>query len=165
MSWELQGEIARFLYHEARLLDHHQYLEWLGLLTRDVSYRAPVRVTRERKDGSDLFDEMALFDETWDSLQRRVKRLYVKSAWVADPPPRHHHLVTNVMVNAGDDPDACFATSSFLVVRSRRSGDLDHVIGEREDGFRREDGSWKLASRLIMVDEAVLQTPNLSMFL
>ncbi|MCY0879758.1 MAG: 3-phenylpropionate/cinnamic acid dioxygenase subunit beta [Firmicutes bacterium] len=166
MNYELQLDITRFLYCEAQLLDHHQYLEWLDLLSKDLRYRVPVRVTRERKEGSDVVYEMTYFDETYASLERRVRRLYVKSAWVADPPPRQHHLVTNILVEPGDTPDTCRASSVVLVLRSRGSvEELDRIVGEREDTFRREEGQWKLLSRDVRVDEAVLHAINLSMFL
>ncbi|HEU4340878.1 MAG TPA: aromatic-ring-hydroxylating dioxygenase subunit beta, partial [Candidatus Binatia bacterium] len=40
----------------------------------------------------------------------------------------------------------------------------DLISGERQDLLRRRDGGWKLARRLILVDQAVLGTRNLAIF-
>ncbi len=55
----------------------------------------------------------------------------------------------------------------MLVTRSRFNHDeYDLISGERHDLVRRQaDGSFKLARREIILDQAVLGTPNLAIFL
>ena len=98
----LHQEITQFYYHEAYLLDHQMYQEWVELLTEDVIYRMPLRVTTERRDGSNIVEDMTYFDETKKSLETRVQRLYTNSAWVEDPPTRQRHYITNIMITPGD---------------------------------------------------------------
>ena len=43
---DLQYEIERFLYYEARLLDQGRFHEWLELFTDDMRYWMPIRVRR-----------------------------------------------------------------------------------------------------------------------
>lgn len=165
MNLEIRAAIEEFLYHEAYLLDHHRYLEWLDLLTDDIVYRMPVRVTRERREGDDVHSVAVYFDETKASLEKRVRRLYVRSAWVEENQPRQRHFVTNVMVRPTDESDEYAALSYFLVLRSRGSNhDLDRIFGQRDDRLRLVNGTWKLARREILVDEASLHAINLSLF-
>ncbi|MBX5468159.1 MAG: 3-phenylpropionate/cinnamic acid dioxygenase subunit beta [Firmicutes bacterium] len=166
MNPEIRAAIEELLYHEAYLLDHRRYGEWLDLFTDDVVYRMPVRVTRERRAGSDVDPTAVYFDETKASLEKRVKRLSVRSAWVEENQPRHRHFVSNVVVRPTERPDEYAVRSYFLVLRSRGSDpDVDRVFGEREDRVRHVEGQWKIAARELVVDEAVLHTINLAMFL
>ena len=41
---EQQRALERFYFHEARLLDSRQYMQWLGLLSQDIRYLMPSRV-------------------------------------------------------------------------------------------------------------------------
>ena len=44
VSAQQQRELERFYFHEARLLDNRQYLQWLTLLSQDIRYLIPARV-------------------------------------------------------------------------------------------------------------------------
>lgn len=163
---DLHYEISQFLYHEAYLLDHQMYNEWFELLSDDIKYRMPLRVTKERRDGSNIVDEMTYFEETKKSLLTRVQRLYTSSAWVEDPPTRQRHYITNIMVTTCDGSDEYAVRSYFFYKRSRASEhQTEEIIGEREDTIRKENGQWKIASRTIYPDQTVLTVMNLSMFL
>lgn len=166
MNMELYLEISQFLYQEAYLLDHRKYKEWLDLLTEDIVYRMPMRLTKERKDGQDITDEMTFFEEDKKSLSLRVERLYTKFAWVEDPPPRQRHLIGNILIESNPRPDEYVVRSAFNFYRSVGSDwQTEHISGEREDLLRKENGVWKIASRTIYPDQAILNVRNLSMFL
>jgi 3-phenylpropionate/cinnamic acid dioxygenase small subunit len=166
MNSDLQYQITRVLHHEAYLLDHRKYKEWLDLLTDDIVYRMPIRVTTEEKDGTNLVDDMTYFEETKKSLTTRVNRLYTSSAWVENPAPRQRHFISNIMIDPGIRPDEYKVRSYFLFKRSRGSDiETEQLFGEREDVMRRVNGEWKIASRTIYPDQAVLTVMNLSMFL
>ncbi|MBA4493566.1 3-phenylpropionate/cinnamic acid dioxygenase subunit beta [Paenactinomyces guangxiensis] len=166
MNSELQSQISQFLYHEAYLLDHRKYEEWLNLLTDDIVYRMPVRVTTEEKNGSNLVDDMTYFEETKKSLITRVKRLYTKSAWVENPAPRQRHFISNIVVEPNSHSDEYQVRSYFLFHRSRGSDlNIEQLSGERVDVIRKEKEGWRIASRTIYPDQAVLGVMNLSMFL
>ncbi len=166
MNFELQYQITQFLYQEAYLLDHRKYKEWLDLFTEDIVYRMPVRVTTERREGTDIADEMSYFEDNKNSLALRVNRLYTKSAWVEDPSPRQRHIISNIMIDPGSHPDEYQVRNYFLFHRSRGSDiETEKLFGEREDVLRKVNGEWKIASRTIYPDQAVLGVMNLSMFL
>lgn len=166
MDVNIYMEITRFLYHEAYLLDHRRYDDWIELLADDLVYRMPLRLTKERKDGREFSEEMAFYEETKKSLSIRVKRLSAKSAWVEDPPSRQRHFISNISVSPGAKPNEYNVISYFSLQRSTGSSiELETLIGEREDIIRMIDGELKLASRTIYPDQTVLGTSNLSMFL
>ena len=159
-------EALQFLVDEAYLLDAQQYEEWLELLTEDVRYLMPVRVTTARGAGSDLSQAMSHFDEDRFSLGRRVARFATEHAWTEDPPSRLRHHLSNVRAFATERADELRVQSAVLLFRSRGDGrEAEWLSVGRDDLLRRVDGRWLLARRLIAVDEAVLRTQNLAIFL
>lgn len=166
MNMELHYEITRFLTREARLLDNRRFEEWLELLTDDVVYRMPVRVTREAKDHTGKENAMTYFEENKKSLTTRVKRLRTSSAWAEDPPLHTRHFVSNIEIEPGEKADEVHVFSYFLTKRSRGvDHTVEQIFGERQDVLRKVNGEWKIASRRIYPDQSVLTVMNLSMFL
>lgn len=154
-----------FLVHEADVLDGQRFREWLELLTDDVVYRMPIRVTRATRLEETVLD-MCHFDEDRFSLGKRVERLETEYAWTEDPASRTRHFVTNVRTDATDLEDELLVRSNLLLFRSRGDiRDADLLSAERSDVLRRVDGVLKLARRDILVDESVLRTQNLAVFL
>jgi len=156
----------QWLVEEAYLLDAQRYEHWLALVTDDVRYLMPVRVTTALGAGFDCAPGMAHFDEDKYSLGRRVARFQTEHAWTEDPPSRLRHHVTNVRTFATEDPDHLVADSAVLLYRSR--GDVREAAllsAGREDLLRRSADGWRLARRTILVDDSVLRTQNLAIFL
>lgn len=160
----------QFLVEEANLLDTARFDEWLGLLDPGIRYRMPVRVTTARDHGEAVLGSMDHFDEDLHSLTKRVQRLASDTAWTEDPPSRVRHLVTNIRTfeSPGNDGELR-VESALLMFRSRidtRPPDL--VSAGRHDLLRPTGdgpGGFRLVERLIEVDEAVLRTQNLAIFL
>ncbi|MCW2659991.1 MAG: aromatic-ring-hydroxylating dioxygenase, beta subunit [Mycobacterium sp.] len=156
----------QFLVDEAYLLDAQQYDVWLDILTDDIRYVMPVRVTTARGAGFDTSPGMAHFDEDKYSLGQRVARFATEHAWAEDPPSRLRHFITNVRAFECDEDAELLVESAELLFRSR--GDVNEsalVSCGREDVLRRCGNSWKLARRKVFVDESVLRMQNLAVFL
>jgi 3-phenylpropionate/cinnamic acid dioxygenase small subunit len=156
--------VNAFLVDEAETLDRAGYRDWLDFLTEDISYRMPVRVTAAHSLADSFLDGMDHFSEDRYSLVKRVERFETDHAWTEDPPSRTRRFVTNVRV--WYDGDEVVAKSYLLLFRSR--GDTrqpDWVSAERIDRLRRTDGGFQIAARFIAVDESVLRTQNLAVFL
>jgi phthalate 3,4-dioxygenase subunit beta len=157
----------RWLVEETYLLDAQDYATWLTLLTDDIRYLMPVRVTTALGAGFDTAPGMAHFDEDKYSLDRRVARFATEHAWTEDPPSRLRHHIGNVRTFAREREDELLVQSSVLLFRSR--GDVREaatISAGRDDVLRREsDDVWRLAHRTIMVDESVLRMQNLAIFL
>lgn len=163
---ETHQEVHQFLVWEAELLDSRRYEDWLSLFTEDVVYKMPVRVTKAHTLEESVLNGIDHFDENLYTLRKRIDRFETEHAWTEDPPSRTRHFVTNVRVYAGDENGKLLAKSYVLLFRSR--GDAhspDFVSAERTDVLRRVDGGFKIARRDILVDESVLRTQNLAVFL
>lgn len=159
----LLRSIEQFLYVESELLDDHRHREWLGLLTDDIIYRAPVRTTR-RSDGRVDDERMFWFDETRGSLELRVRRLETDVSWAEEPPSRTRRIVSNVRVRPGPDEETVAVRSNLLCFRNRgERPDSELIAAERHDVLRDVDGSWRLARREIRFDHGTLASKNLAL--
>ena len=155
----------QFLVEEAALLDAADYAGWLGLLCEDIRYVMPVRVTTARGAGFDSLADMGHFDEDMYALRKRVQRLATDHAWTEDPPSRTRHFVTNVRTFT-DQGDDLVVESALLLFRSRGdTREADLLSAGRTDRLRATPDGLRLARREITVDESVLRTQNLAVFL
>jgi 3-phenylpropionate/cinnamic acid dioxygenase small subunit len=160
------AEVLQFLHGEARALDESRFEDWLGFLAPEISYRMPVRLERMPKDGPGFVDEMEFYSENHSSLVTRVRRLQTEQAWAEQPGSRQRHFLTNTIVTLRDD-GAYEAISNFMVTRSRSDLPYDLFTGQRHDVMRRDEdgGGLLLANRLILLDQTVLLSYNLSIFI
>jgi phthalate 3,4-dioxygenase subunit beta len=182
----------QFLVEEAALLDAGDYEGWLGLLADDIRYLMPVRVTTARGAGFDALSDMGHFDEDLYALRKRVQRLATDHAWTEDPPSRTRHYITNVRTFAAE-AGMLAVESAMLLFRSRgdtREADLlscgradllrpgpearsrpagpearSRPAGPEARSRPAGPAGYLLARREITVDESVLRTQNLAIFL
>ena len=179
MNEDVSREVEQFLYREARLLDERRFREWLELLTDDVRYWMGSRSNRypwsskaiaildpDRYVEDDLTQEgeLAILEETKQTLSQRVARLDTGMAWAEDPPSRSRHLITNIEVESADAANEVKVYSNFMVYRSRAETEQDFYVGARRDLLRRVAGSWQIADRKIILDQNVLLAKNVSIF-
>jgi 3-phenylpropionate/cinnamic acid dioxygenase small subunit len=169
----LQREIEELLYAEAELLDTRRYEEWLDLFTDDARYWMPMRrnvppdeLEREfTREGADV----NWFDEGKDTLGRRVAQIRTGIHWAEEPPSRICHVVSNVQIlraaPPGPAPAEVAVRCRFLVYRNRVETETDVLVGKREDVLRRVNGHWKIARRMIVLDQSVLLAKNLTFFI
>jgi 3-phenylpropionate/cinnamic acid dioxygenase small subunit len=179
MHAEILREVEQFLYREARLLDERRFHEWLELFTDDVRYWMPGRSNRypkiskaivildpDRYNKEELSreDELAILDETKETLGRRIARLDTGMAWAEDPPSRTRHMLSNIEVEPGDTATEIKVYANFMVYRNRSETEQDFYVGARQDVLRHVDGAWKIARRKIILDQTVLLAKNVSIF-
>lgn len=166
---ELRLDCEAFLHHEAELLDDKRLHDWFDLLTEDIEYKVPRRVTRERSsERSEFSGKGFLYRDDHGTLATRVERFDNDYAWAENPPSRTRRFVSNVRANElpSDDVDDVTVESNLLLYRSQGdTADHDLIVGEREDRLRRVEGKFKLADRTVYLDQTVLATRNLSFFL
>jgi phthalate 3,4-dioxygenase subunit beta len=159
----------QFLIEEAALLDAADYAGWLGLLCEDIRYVMPVRVTTARGADFDSLADMGHFDEDMYALRKRVQRLATDHAWTEDPPSRTRHFVTNVRTFSGETLPGTGdlrVESALLLFRSRGdTREASLISAGRTDLLRATADGLRLARREITVDESVLRTQNLAVFL
>ena len=179
MPEDVIRQVEQFLYREARLLDERRFHQWLELFTDDARYWMPLRSNRypisskaiSILDGSRYEEEelskegeLAIMDETKDSLQRRIDRLDTGMAWAEDPPSRTRHFVSNIEVEPGEREAELKVYSNFIMYRTRGESEEDFYVGSREDVLRKVGDSWQIAYRKIVLDQNVLSAKNVSNF-
>jgi 3-phenylpropionate/cinnamic acid dioxygenase small subunit len=156
---EIQIEIERFLFHEARLLEDHRLDEWLALLSNDIKYFMPTREAIEPSVGAaDAVpsSSLALFDDDKDSLALRAGRMKSRLSPTEMPPALVQRLITNVHAAATDRPGEYRVRSNFLVYEERRGRHASTFIGSRDDVLRRVDQSFQIARREIRLAQTIL---------
>ena len=176
---DLLQEIEQFLYREARLLDDRRFHQWAALLADDLRYWMPLRSNRyppnskaiasldeARQESRELTEpnELAIMDETKDTLLRRIERLDSGLAWAEDPPSRTRHFISNVEVEATANPNEVKAYSNFIMYRTRGEREEDFYVGSRQDILRRSECGWLIAYRRIVLDQSVMSAKNVSNF-
>jgi 3-phenylpropionate/cinnamic acid dioxygenase small subunit len=169
---ELSYDAQQFLLMEAELLDAGRYQEWLKLLSDDIAYRIPIRITRERHAPSPFSDQAWHMNEDYASLAMRVARMYTEYNWAEDPPSRTRHFLTNfrvVEVQQEKEGMGKELTLKCNVLLFRTKFDIaDHALlsGQREDVVRRTaDGGWMLVRRTVLLDHTTIGMSNLGFFL
>lgn len=159
-------EAVDFLTYEAELLDDLRERTWLEtMVSKDVSYRLPIRETVERARGFGFLSDTFHLNENYGSLSSKVARNETKYAWAEDPPSRLRHFVGNVRVRTTKNPDVLAVRSNVLIYRTRQDQTNPQILsGDRHDRLRREDGRLVLLERVVYLDLTVIGTHNLSLF-
>lgn len=160
----LRASVEDFYYDEADMLDQFRLRDWLDLLADEVRYRIPIRVNRtvRGRSVSEVSDTDMLLDEDKRGLTQRVVRLETGRAWAEEPRSRTRHLVTNVRVRPAASENEFSVSSNFIAYRNRLEVEQDFFVGTREDLLRLDGGGFKIASRLVLLDQAVLTAKNMT---
>ena len=140
--------IQQFLFFEAGLLDRRDYVNWLTLLTDDVSYRVLAYVNRDADVGPLAY---ALIDEP-------ASRLNAKLTHAENPPTLTRRFISNIVAAAGEGAGECVVSSNLLVYRTRPGLSEGAIYaGQRTDILRHMEGGWRIARREVRLDQSVLQ--------
>lgn len=160
----VEREVRQFLNHEAELLDARELHEWFDLIAEDISYHMPRRLMRENTAGV-FSDESYYFDESYGSLKARVMRFDSEYAWAERPPTRTERYVTNVVVTDYDDEEVDVESNLLVYLSRGDSEDHDFYSAKREDTLRRDGDSFEIVDRTILLNQTILSTDNVSIFL
>jgi 3-phenylpropionate/cinnamic acid dioxygenase small subunit len=181
-----QRLLERFYFHEARLLDGRQYLQWLTLLSEDIQYVMPSRVNvqvnnRERGQEDMLSVERELEgedsmgcphrEENYLLLMLRAERAYKINSWSESPPARTRRIVGNIELMARD-PDrekgsaegTLSVVSNFHLYYARPGNDNVMYSGQRRDTLASKPDGFRICRREIVLDYAIIELPTLGLF-
>jgi 3-phenylpropionate/cinnamic acid dioxygenase small subunit len=160
-----RSECEEFYYKEAEILDSGNLHGWLELLTEDIDYSIPVRVTKERAGGTGFSSHAFFLKEDRKSLETRIKRFESEYAWSEEIPSRTRRFVTNVRVEPPDD-DQIRAKSNILLFRSQGNTNSYFLVsGERRDVLERRAQVIRIRKRVVFLDHTILPMANFSVFL
>lgn len=164
----LREEIEQFLYHEAALLDERRFDEWIELIADDIHYHMPIRRNvkfgEQERENTSSRNEISWFDEGKRTLAGRVRQINTGIHWCEEPFSRIRHIISNVRVLSVDGDEVTVA-SNFFVWQNRLQDEVNLFVGAREDILRRDDETqWKIAKRLILLDQNVLLAKVITTF-
>lgn len=164
----LREEIEQFLYHEAALLDERRFDEWIELIADDIHYHMPIRRNvkfgEQQRENTSSKNEISWFDEGKRTLAGRVRQIQTGIHWCEEPFSRIRHIVSNVRVTAVRD-DEVDVQSNFFVWQNRLQDEVNLFVGRREDVLRKDpETGWKIAKRLILLDQNVLLAKVITTF-
>jgi 3-phenylpropionate/cinnamic acid dioxygenase small subunit len=135
---------ASFLYEEARLLDQHDYEDWLGLWSDEGVYWIPAN-----GDEQDPERHVSLVYDNRRRLEMRVKQLESGYRYAQLPQSRTQHYISNVQV-IEDGQEQVTVHSSYLVVEAR-AGEINFWPGRARHHLTRTDGGGYLIDRKVVV--------------
>lgn len=159
-------QITEWLFAEAELLDGRRHRDWFTLMADDLRYIVPLRVTREGAAETDVISDMCHMDDDRNAIEMRILRLETEYAWAEDPPSRSRHFITNVRVAPGDNEREFHVSSNLLLYRTRGDNPTcDLLSGERKDVLRQVDGGYRLARRVVLLDQTTIMTHSLSLIM
>ena len=169
---ELQQKIEQFYYYEAELLDEWKFRDWYTLFTEDTHYRLPIRRNRLRRqrfadEAAPRGIEMAHFDANKETLGIYVKQRESGMNWAEDPYSRTRHVISNIRIRPSAAEEGAYdVRSNFIVYRNRLEAEVDLWAGERFDRLRPgpPGGLYGIADRVILLDQNVVLSKNLSVF-
>ena len=131
----LRERVEEFLFFEARLIDEHQYDQWLELWTEDGLYWVPAN-----SDDADPARQAMIIYDNRARLGDRIYRLTSGAAWAQQPRSRTRRLISNVEVRETDGGYA--VESNCLIAEMRRSRQdifaarVLHTLRPTGDSFR-----------------------------
>jgi len=163
-SAELFFRVRSFIARETRLLQEGRFEEWLQLFTPDARYWMPIATVAETRAGVESGpSDLALFDENVETLTLRVRRLRSRTAWTEIPPSRLRYFVDPYSVEPVD-AGRVKVMSNLLVRQCRLHREDNLFTGYREDLWQEADGGYAIAERRVVLDEAVIQAKNMTLF-
>jgi 3-phenylpropionate/cinnamic acid dioxygenase small subunit len=105
---------ARFLEHEARLLDEAKFDDWLALFTADAWYWVP-----SEPNQNNPHDTVSLIYDDRRLLETRVRRLASPRMYSQEPRSRTSRIVANATIEDAEGR-AVTVRSKFLMIEYRR---------------------------------------------
>ncbi len=166
---EHRQALRDFLYEEARLLDTPDPNAWLNLLAADIRYYMPSQPAHYRRyrEKTPAQNNLALYDDNLDMLQRRVARMVHATAWSEDPPTRSVRQVTNIEafeVGGASPSQGWTVFSAIAIYRSRNEADHDLIFARRRDLIELRAEGLRLVKRNITLSQNTLLSKNLNVF-
>ncbi|MGH8963001.1 MAG: aromatic-ring-hydroxylating dioxygenase subunit beta [Jatrophihabitantaceae bacterium] len=165
----VQAEVSLFLAHETSLLDNRCFHAWVEIVDEQFTYQVPTPITPDSPFKPHYDDRSLLIDESKWSMTtqwfRRFDEDIYEMSWGENPPVRFRHFLTNIRVLQTDDPDEYIAHSNVMLVGTRQSDPPKFVSGERTDTIARRDAGLVLLKRWVVLDQSVIDFPQLRILL
>jgi ethylbenzene dioxygenase beta subunit len=134
---DVERNIEKYLYREARLLDERRFEEWTDLFTEDGYYWVPAYPNQ-----TDPYKKVSIFFDDREVMRTRLSRLDHPSVHAQKPASRTVHFVTNIEIDSDHDVDGEILVHSTLQMMEFRlnkqtsyGGCCQHLLLKIDDGF------------------------------
>lgn len=150
MAVSLQDEATRravesFVFREARLLDGHQYEDWLELWTDDARYWVP-----SNRGDIDPDHEVSIIYDDRQRLADRVFRMRHPAAHACNQLPRVTRVVSNLEIEAAPNTSVVVVHSAYVLV-SNRPGEAGVFAGRVRHGLVGVDEGFRMATKKVVL--------------
>ena len=94
----------------------------------------------------------------------RVRQINPGLHWAEEPFSRVRHIISNIVVGELSENEVP-VRSNFFVWTNRLQTEVNVFVGTRQDILRKDDQTgWKIAKRLILLDQNVLLSKAITTF-
>lgn len=155
-----KGELERFVYREARLIDEKRLDEWYELFAEDALYWMPLV-----RGQTDPHSHTSLFCEDKFLLKVRIERLKNPLSHSQQQPNFCQHVLQRPeVVNRDADSNECSLRTPFVYLETRR--DEQFVLGGvAYHDLRWEEGDLRIAVKRIELLNRDAALPSIQLFL
>ena len=150
------ADLARFVYHEARLIDEQRWDDWLALFAADGRYWVPL--ARGQADG---VEHTSLADEDILLLRLRIERLKRGAPSLQPPSFSQHVLQTPEIVSMG--ADAWRARTPFAYAEARGDAML-WLAGTVQHDLAWIDGALRIRLKRVNLLNCDAALPSIQLF-
>jgi len=147
--WELEQLFTDYVH----CLDADELERWPDFFTEDCFYRITSAENYEASLPLGL-----IYATSRNMLKDRVSALREANIY---EPQRYRHLVSSIKIvgHVVERSDHLDLVANFLVVRTMQDGEMTSFgAGRYVDRVRRDDGSWKFASKTVVLDSRQVDT-------
>jgi 3-phenylpropionate/cinnamic acid dioxygenase small subunit len=152
-------DLARFVYHEARLLDEKRWDEWFALFTDDAYYWVPL--THDQPDG---INHTSLAYEDKLLLQLRIERLK-RNPFSQQPMSRSQHVLQAPEVEHADAAAGRWVTRTAFHYAESRGDEMQMYTGVVLHHMVRRDGGLKLQLKRVNLLNCDAALPSIQLFI
>ena len=155
-----KGELARFVYREARLIDEKRLDEWYELFTEDALYWMPLV-----RGQTDPHSHTSLFCEDRFLLKVRIERLKNPLSHSQQQPSFCQHVLQRPELVGKDDDSGEYSLRTPFVYMETRLDEQIVLGGVAHHDLRREEGSLKISVKRIELLNRDAALPSIQLFL
>jgi 3-phenylpropionate/cinnamic acid dioxygenase small subunit len=160
MSAPDAAELARFVLHEARLIDEKRWEEWYDLFTEDGFYWVPL--VPDQEDG---VNHTSLAYEDKLLLKIRIERLRDRGGPFSQrPPSRCHHLLQVPEVESVDAEANLFITRTQFHYTETRAGEQQVYVGTVFHHIVEQEGALRMRLKRVNLLNCDAALPSIQLF-
>ena len=156
----LEDDLARFVRHEARLIDEKRFDEWLALFTDDAHYWVPAAPGQ-----TDPLGHNSLAYEDKLLLELRIERLKSARAYSQRPPSRCLHVLQEPEAEKLDHERGEFLVRTPFLYTETRGDESQRYAATAWHTLVSVDGKLRIRLKRVDILNCDAALPSIQLFL